>query len=52
MWMIPLRVGTLLFYRYLLTSVGLNLKIYERVIEADDGPLKVSLASMVDLDAY
>ena len=38
--------------RYLLTSLRLNLKLFEHVIEADDGPLKWSSSPMVDLGTY
>ena len=37
--------------RYLLTKLGLNLKISEHVIEAYDSPFMVSIAYMVDLGA-
>ena len=36
----------------LLTEVGLNIKISEHVIEADDGPFNRSITTMVDLGNY
>ena len=38
--------------RYLLTELGLNINIYDHVIEAHDGPLKGSTAPMVDMGRY
>ena len=38
--------------RYLLTELGLNLKLSEHVIKSDDGPFKGSTAPMVDLGKY
>ena len=38
--------------RYLLTVLGLKLKLSEHVIKSDDGLLKGSLTTMVDLDTY
>ena len=38
--------------RYLLTVLGLNINLYDHVIEADDGTLKWSTAPMVDLGMY
>ena len=38
--------------RNILTSFRLNIKSSEHVIEADDKPLKVSTASMVDFGTY
>ena len=35
--------------RYLLTALVLNIKLSERIIEVDDGPLKGSTAPLVDL---
>ena len=50
---------TLIFILYyiilvgdILTSLGLNLKSYERVIKVGDGPFKGSTATMVYLSAY
>ena len=42
----------ILLGRYILTALGLNLKIYYHVIEANGGPFKSPAASMVDLGAY
>ena len=36
----------------ILTELGLNLKFYERVIEADYGPFNGSTPSMVGLGTY
>ena len=38
--------------RDLSTELGLNLKSYEHVIGADNGPLKASTTTMVDLGNY
>ena len=38
--------------RDLLTELRLNLKLYEHVIEADDGPFNGSTIPMVDLCTY
>ena len=38
--------------KYLLTALGLNIKLSEHVIKSDDGNLKVSTLTMVDLGAY
>ena len=38
--------------RYVLTKLVLNLKFSEDVIKSDDGTLKWSLATMVDLGIY
>ena len=38
--------------RYLLTALGLNLKLYDLVIEADDRYFKSSTVLMVDLGKY
>ena len=38
--------------RDILTELGLNINIYDHVIEAYDGPLKVYRAPMVDLGRY
>ena len=38
--------------RDLLTSLGLNLKLSDHIIEADDGPFKGSTAPMVDMGTY
>ena len=38
--------------KYLLTELGLNLKLSEQVIKADDGPFKGSTLPMVDLVTY
>ena len=35
--------------RYILTALGLNIKLSDHVIEADDGPLKGSTTPMVKL---
>ena len=42
----------MIFGRYLLTSLRLNLKFYEYVIEAYYEPFKGSLSSMLDLGKY
>ena len=38
--------------RDLLTELGLNLKLSDHIIEADDGPFKGSTTPMVDLGTY
>ena len=38
--------------RYLLTALGLNLKLSGHVIKAYDGPLKRSEATMVGMGTY
>ena len=38
--------------RYLLTGLGLNLKLSDHVIEADDRPFKASTTPAVDLVTY
>ena len=38
--------------RYLLSALGLNIKLSYHVIEAYDGHFKVSTAPMVDLSKY
>ena len=38
--------------RDILTELGLNLKLSENVIEADDGPFKGSTTPMVGLVTY
>ena len=38
--------------RYLLTELGLNLKLSEHVMEENDGPLKGPMAPMLDLGTY
>ena len=38
--------------RYLLTDLGLDIKISEHLIEADSGPLKGSKTPMVNLGPY
>ena len=38
--------------RYLLKSLGLNLKLSDQVIEAYDGPIKGSIVPMLDLGTY
>ena len=38
--------------RYLLTWLVLNLKISDYVVEADDGPFKGPMSSMVDMGTY
>ena len=38
--------------KYLLTELGLNLKLSEHVIEAYGGPFKESTTPMVDLGTY
>ena len=38
--------------RYVLTALGLNLKISYHVIEEDDGPLKGLTALIADLGRY
>ena len=38
--------------RYLLTTLGLNLKLSDHFIEADDGPFKGSTSPMVDMGTY
>ena len=48
---IKVRYGIMLG-RYLLTAFGLNITLSEHVIEAYDGPLKGSMAPMVDLGTY
>ena len=42
----------MIFNRYLLTDLWLNIKLSEHVIKADDGPLKWSTEPMVDLGTY
>ena len=37
---------------YLLTALRLNIKLYDHIIEADDGPYKSSTAPKVDLGTY
>ena len=37
---------------YILTELGLNLKFFDHIIEADDGPFKGSTTPMVDLGTY
>ena len=36
----------------ILTKLGLNLKFSDHIIKSDDGPLKGSTTTMVDLGAY
>ena len=36
----------------ILTDLGLNLKLYDNVIESDDGHFKVSTALMVNIGSY
>ena len=38
--------------QYLITELGLNLKFYEHIIKADDGPFNKSKTPMVDLGPY
>ena len=38
--------------RYILPELGLNLKLSDHVIEADDGILKGSMSPMVDMRTY
>ena len=38
--------------RYLLTALGLNLRFYDNVIKADDGPLEGFMRPMVDMGTY
>ena len=38
--------------RYLWTELGLNLKIFEHIIKANDGPFIVYTVTMVDLGVY
>ena len=38
--------------RDLLISLGLNIKLSDHVIEADDGPFKGSTTSIVDMGTY
>ena len=38
--------------RYILTPLALNIKFSEHVTKADDGPLKLFMAPMVDLGTY
>ena len=38
--------------RYLLTELGLNIKLYDNVIKADDVPLRLSMTPIVDMDMY
>ena len=38
--------------RYILTALGLNLKLSEHISEADDGPLKRSTTPMIELCTY
>ena len=38
--------------KYLLTELGLNMKLSEHFIKVDNGPLKGSSAPMVDLGTY
>ena len=45
------RYGMILGW-YLLTELVLYLKLSEHVIEADDGPFKMSTTPMVDLGTY
>ena len=42
----------LILGRYLLIELGLYLKFYEHIIEADNGPFKWSTTLMVDLGTY
>ena len=38
--------------RYILTPLGLNIKLSDHVIQADDSPLKGSAATMIYMDTY
>ena len=37
---------------YILTTLLLNVKLFEQIIKADDGPLKGASALMVDLGTH
>ena len=38
--------------KYILTALGIDLKLFEHVTKADDGPLKCTTYPMVDLGTY
>ena len=38
--------------RYLLTSLGLNLKLYDHIIEVDDVPFKGYTETIVNMGTY
>ena len=42
----------MIIVRYILTALGLNLKLSDHIIEAENGTFKGSTALMVDLGPY